>query len=112
METAPKPGYTLHKDGPVCQIELEGDLTASIALAMQAELKQLVELGTRDVVFNLARTVILDSSGIGLLIATYNSLTRRQGSVKVIEASPDIMHLLQSIRLVDRLRASGRSASQ
>jgi anti-anti-sigma factor len=111
METSPKSGFVLHKDGPVCRVDLEGDLTASMAQSMQAELRQLVEQDTREIIFNLARTVILDSSGIGLLIATYNSLSRRQGSVKVIEASPDIMHLLQSIRLVDRLRASGRTAS-
>ena len=63
-----------------------------------------------EIVFDLAATVMLDSSGIGLLIATSNTIARQQGRVRVLNLSADILRLLQSMRLASRLNASGREA--
>lgn len=94
----------------VCTVALGGDLTASGVPALQAELKQHLTEATQELVFDLAHTTMLDSSGIGLLIAAANSLSRRNGRLRVINASADILQLFQSMRLVSRLNVTGRTA--
>ena len=102
--------YTLEQIGRICRVTLQGDLIAALIPDLQAALKQHLSQGLDEIVFDLAATVMLDSSGIGLLIATSNSLARLQGRVQVINVSPDILQLLQSMRLASRLNASGRTA--
>ena len=103
--------YTLEQTGRNCRVTLHGDLVASVIPDLQAALKQQLQPGVEEVVFDLAETLMLDSSGIGLLIATTNTMARHQGCIRVLNASPDILQLLQSMRLVNRLSVSGRATS-
>jgi anti-anti-sigma factor len=68
----------------------------------------MLKKGARELVFDLAPTVMLDSSGIGLLIAAANSVAPNGGKVRVTNVCPDIFRLLQSMRLTSRLNVSGR----
>ena len=104
--------YTIKRAEHECQVVLEGDLTASLVPELQAALKQQIEQGAIEVVFDLSQTAVLDSSGIGLMIAASNSLSRRQGKLRVVGVSRDILRLLQSMRLVARLNATGREAKE
>ncbi len=88
---------------------MQGDLIASDVPDLQAALKQQLQRGVDEIVFDLAATVMLDSSGIGLLIATCNTMARQQGRIRVINVSPDILQLLQSMRLTGRLNATGKA---
>lgn len=88
---------------------MQGDLIASDIPDLQAALKQQLQRGVDEIVFDLAATVMLDSSGIGLLIATCNTMARQQGRIRVINVSPDILQLLQSMRLTGRLNATGKA---
>lgn len=101
--------YTLERNSRHCRVVLAGDFTAALIPSLQAALKDQVALGLDELVFDLGNTAMLDSSGIGLLIAAYNSLGRQQGRVQVLNASADILQLLQSMRLTTRLQVSGRS---
>ncbi len=88
---------------------MQGDLIASDVPDLQAALKQQLQRGVDEIVFDLAATVMLDSSGIGLLIATCNTMARQQGRIRVINVSQDILQLLQSMRLTGRLNATGKA---
>jgi anti-sigma B factor antagonist len=101
--------YTFEKNGKNCQVTMQGDLVASGVPDLQAALKSQLQPGVEEVVFDLGRTAMLDSSGIGLLIATSNSLSRQSGRVRVVNVSPDILQLLQSMRLTNRLNVTGRN---
>jgi stage II sporulation protein AA (anti-sigma F factor antagonist) len=96
-----------HKDTQG-SVQLTGDLTAIMVPDLQAGLKQLLQKGARNLVFDLANAKMLDSSGMGLLIAAANSLAQMGGKVRVTNVSPDIFRLLQSMRLTLRLNVSGR----
>ena len=52
---------------------------------------------------------MLDSSGMGLLIAAANSLAHSGGKLRVTNVCPDIFRLLQSMRLTARLNVSGKA---
>jgi anti-anti-sigma factor len=89
-------------------VKLTGDLTAVLVPDLQAALKKELGKGARELVFDLARTTMLDSSGIGLLIAAANSMASHEGEVRVTNACPDVFRLLQSMRLTSRLNVTGR----
>jgi anti-anti-sigma factor len=93
-------------------VKLMGDLTAGMVTDLQVELKNLLSKGGTDLMFDLEDTVMLDSSGMGLLIATSNSLARAGGRMRVINVSPDILRLLQCMRLAGRLNVSGPESKE
>ena len=91
-----------------CRIEVEGGLTSLLVPELQQALKAEVDKGARLVTFDLQKTSMVDSSGIGLLIATFNTMKRKDGKMAVMNTAPDIFKLLQSLRLTTRLNVSGR----
>jgi serine/threonine-protein kinase RsbW len=99
-------GFEIIRDGQSTVVKLQKKLTAVEVPAIQPALKQELEAQVQEIVFDLEDTETLDSTGIGLLIAASNSLTARQGSVRLINVSLDILKLLQSMRLVERLHAT------
>jgi serine/threonine-protein kinase RsbW len=100
--------YVIEENNQQCTVKMAGDLTAVLVAGLQADLKEKLGKGVREVVFDLASTVMLDSSGMGLLIASANSLTPNGGKVRVTNVCPDIFRLLQSMRLTARLNVSAR----
>jgi anti-anti-sigma factor len=93
----------------VCRVRLDGDLTASRVPELQALLKRELEQPIEEMIVDMTGTVMLDSSGIGLLIASFNSVGRKGGRFRIENAAPPIFQLLQSMRLVNRLNVSGTS---
>ena len=102
--------YTIERNGNLCEVRLAGDLTAASVPALQVDLRQNLPPEIREIRFDLNGVAMLDSSGIGLLIASSNSIAARQGRLSVVGASPDIYQLLQSMRLTTRLNVSARPA--
>lgn len=98
--------HTIVRNGKQARVTLGEQLIAADVPAFQSALKQEIGAGVREIVFDMARTVSVDSTGIGLLIAANNSLTSAQGAIRLVNVSSDILKLLRSMRLVDRLHAS------
>lgn len=66
--------------------------------SLKDELLDLVQ-STNDVVVDLEDVTLIDSSGIGLLIATHNSLKEKGGSLKVINTPEKILTMFKIMRL-------------
>ena len=98
--------FTIERDQNACRVAVGKELTAALVPSLQTALKKEIDSGALSITFDLRGAAMLDSSGIGLLIATANSLARKQGELRVANASGDIYHLLQSMRLVSRLNVS------
>lgn len=98
--------FEIIRDGKQARVKLQQKLTAVETPALQPALKQEIVAGIHEFVFDLSGMVTLDSTGIGLLIAVNNSLAAVQGTMRLINVSPDILKLLQTMRLVDRLHAT------
>jgi anti-anti-sigma factor len=101
--------FVIEQNDQQGSVKLTGDLTAIVVPDLQAGIKEVLGKGVRDVVFDLASTAMLDSSGMGILIATANSLAPNGGKVRVINVCPDIFRLLQSMRLTARLNVSEKA---
>ncbi len=84
-----------------------GDITAASAAEIRVELKNLIAEGVRDLVIDMTNTRMIDSTGIGLLVATHNSLLRLNGKLAIINVSQDLMDLLKTFRLDKHFSITG-----
>jgi anti-sigma B factor antagonist len=101
------PAFVIEQNGQQGSVRLTGDLTAVLIPELQAGLKELLNKGATELEFDLASTAMLDSSGMGLLIAAANSLSLSGGKMRVTNVRPEIFRLLQSMRLTSRLNVNG-----
>jgi len=104
--------YRMEHTDEGCRLVVNGGLTVVLVPELQQALKAEVEKGTQQVTFDLAETRMVDSSGIGLLIAASNTLSQKNGKFCVVNTAPEILRLMQSMRLVSRLNISGRTAAE
>jgi len=75
------------------------DIVASTAEGLRAEWKKLMQPGAAALTVDLAGVEMIDSVGLGLLIATHNTLGKSGGRLRVSGASPDILSLFRTMRL-------------
>jgi len=85
-------------------VSLEGDLTAAQVSALRLQIKGVIAGGVLALVVDLTRCVMVDSSGIGLLVATYNSLKKLGGTLTIVGASKDLRELFRTMRLQQHFR--------
>ncbi len=77
-------------------VQLEGELDHYSAERVRASLDALIaDLTVKRLVMDLSRLTFMDSSGIGVIIGRYRTLSRRGGSVAVRGASPQIDRIFQ-----------------
>ena len=82
-------------------------IVAATVPELRLKMRGIVEEGVRDLVIDLAGVRMVDSSGIGLLISAYNSLSRVGGRLAVIHASAEILELFQTMRIHQHFSVSG-----
>lgn len=75
------------------------DIVASTASQVRKELKELVQAGVTNLTIDLRNVHLLDSTGIGCLVAAHNSLKKSGGKLHVAMASHDLYELFRSMRL-------------
>jgi anti-anti-sigma factor len=75
------------------------DIVASMANAFRTELKSLIDEGARELTIDLAGVQMVDSVGLGVFIATHNTLNQHEGRLIVSNVSDDIVTLLKTMRL-------------
>ena len=89
--------------GQQCCAEIQGALTAAVVPTLQSSIRKMLELKINEVSFDLKHCTMLDSCGIGLMMATFNTLAGKSGKMCVVNANQDIAKLLASMRLTARL---------
>lgn len=85
----------------------EGDVVAGTVPGLRSTMRGVLAEGVRELVVDLSRVEMMDSSGIGLLIAAHNSLVKLGGRLEVIHASQDILELFRAMRIPQHFQVSG-----
>lgn len=75
------------------------DLVAAVAAEAKAELRALVGGSEGDFTIDLEGVEMIDSKGLGLLIAACNSLSADKRRLRVVGASADLVELFKTMRL-------------
>jgi len=86
------------KEGLV-RLALETGVSAKNAQALREMFKQCLKDGARNLELDFSRVESIDSVGIGLLVATHNSLGKAGGSLSLVHVGQDIYQLLTLMRL-------------
>jgi anti-anti-sigma factor len=84
-----------------------GDITASTAGDFREELQAFIDAGCAEMVIDLSRVETIDSVGIGVLIATHNTLRQMGGHLRVTNASGKLLDLFHSMGLHRHFKVSG-----
>jgi len=85
-------------------VKIERNIIASNIDELGQELKDLLREEVTDLVIDLSRVEIIDSSGLKLLIGTQHSLAKANGRLSIINASKNIIKLFKSMRLDQHIR--------
>ena len=76
---------SLRKQGSVAILEIEGRLALGDSLdEFRAKWADAVATGAQDVIVNLAKVPMVDSSGIGSLIRCQSAVSARGGKMKLV----------------------------
>jgi len=80
-------------------IKPKKDIVASIAESMKKDLLKLIKQGIKELTIDFAVIETIDSVGLGVLIATHNSLESAGGKLKIKNVSNNIYKIFKTMRL-------------
>lgn len=89
----------ISRNGQQVVVKPEQDIVASMVEDFHKELKGVLEEEIESLTIDLAKVRMIDSMGLGVLIATHNSLQKKGLSLELANPSEDIMKLLKTMRL-------------
>lgn len=75
------------------------DLVASMVPEFKKELRSLMQEEPVEIAVDLRGVEMIDSVGLGVLIATHNSLNKAGGKLIVMNASENVYGLFKTMRL-------------
>jgi stage II sporulation protein AA (anti-sigma F factor antagonist) len=79
--------------------KLEGKLVTGSLDGFREKLKELIGNGINTVILDMSNVDLIDSTGIGFLAATYNSLSKNGGTLRIIGLSEEMYEFFISLRL-------------
>ncbi|THB76261.1 MAG: anti-sigma factor antagonist [Desulfobacteraceae bacterium] len=83
------------------------DVVASMADDFKNELLAVIDDSQGDIVIDLEGAEMVDSVGIGVIIAAHNTLDQAGRQLKVINVSKDVYGLFTTMRLNRRFTVEG-----
>jgi anti-anti-sigma factor len=97
------------RDGDMTVVRPGIDIVASMAEDFKRELLSAINDRPSDFVIDLAGVEMVDSVGIGVIIATHNTLEQAGRNLKVINVSKDVFGLFSTMRLNRRFTIEGKA---
>lgn len=89
------------KSGNVTILDLEGKLTIGVGdHLLRGTVREALAGGARSILVNMQNVTVVDSSGIGELIASYTSTTQTGGKLKLLKLPPKIHDMLLITQLI------------
>jgi anti-sigma B factor antagonist len=92
----------MSSDGVRCVAELEGELDVSTSERLRAELLQLIDDGCRSLVIDMSELVLIDSTGLGVLVGVMKR-TLQHGGEMVIQSPRRAARKVFDITGLDRV---------
>lgn len=93
----------LRHKGSVTILDIEGKIIGPDTLALKniiEEQVQVVEGGKLNLILNMERVQMMDSSGLGVLVAAYTAIQRNDGRVVLLKLGGNIRSLIVMAKLI------------
>lgn len=89
-----------HRDG-VTILDPKGKITIGVGdVALREAVQQALGAGAKNILVNMDGVTVIDSSGIGELVAAYTSVTNRGGKLKLVNLPSRVSDILQITQLI------------
>lgn len=93
----------ISRDGNGITVNPGQDIISSMVQQFKQELGNLISENPGELRIDLSGTTMMDSIGIGLVIATHNSMKKNGGKLVLLNASENIVKLFKTMRLDQHL---------
>ena len=98
----------LRHKGSITILDIEGRIIGADALALKAVIDEQVQLsndqteqdGRLNLILNMERIQMMDSSGLGALVASYTTVQRNQGRVVLLNLGGNVRSLIVMAKLM------------
>ena|SRR5262250_1230854 len=91
---------SIRKSGDVTILDLQGRVTIGVnSELLSSRIKELLDNRVRKLLLNLTDLTQVDSSGIKVLITTYDSLRSQRGELKFLCPCGHVLEVLRVLRL-------------
>jgi anti-sigma B factor antagonist len=88
------------RHGTVTVLKLQGNLMGGPdATAVNTQLHELLEAGTKNIVVDLFAVDFMNSSGLGILIGGISAVKNAEGALKIAHASAKIQSIIKIAKL-------------
>jgi anti-anti-sigma factor len=95
------------EDASVAVIQPTGDIVAASVPELRSRMRGAIAGGAHKLTIDLRNVEMIDSVGLGMLIAAHNSLTRVGGELSAVNASEELIDLFVAMRIHQHFRVSG-----
>ena len=84
----------------------ESDIVGNATHDLKKEFSELIKNGTVQIKLDLQKVSMIDSLGIGVLVATRNSVRQSDGEFAIVNLSEDLTQLFSNMRIIEFLNVS------
>ena len=86
--------------GDIIVLHLTGPITLGQGTSKLRDLiRETLESGKKKILLNMSEVYYLDSSGLGELVAAYNTVTRQGGKLKLMKLTRRVQDVVQLTRV-------------
>ena len=91
---------SIRQVGDVAVVDLSGRITLGDGSGTVRErVKELVNLGSKQILLNLGDVSYIDSAGLGELVGSYATVSNQGGKIKLLNAQSKVRDVLQITKL-------------
>ena len=83
-----------------------GKITAATVPALEEDIRQALDPQPLELIIDCLEVQDIDSIGVGLLVATHNSLSQKGGKLIVVNTDQEIYDLFRIMRLTDHFQVT------
>ena len=81
----------------------KSDIVGNATYELKKEFSHLLDSGELNVKLDLSSVSMIDSLGIGVLVATRNSIRQSDGEFSIVNLSEDLTQLFSNMRIIEFL---------
>ena len=102
-----EPSNNIPVDSNSVVVKIESDVVVSTSGELRERLRKLVAQGSHSIVLDFMDVRMVDSAGLGMIIAAHNSLRKVDGELILTNCSPDVLDLFRSMRIHQHMKIEG-----
>lgn len=89
----------LQTDGDTLRISAITELSASSSGSFRDEARRAFSNGQTNIEVDLSQTAVVDSSGLGALVALHKTASSRGGALRLLNPNPAVQQILELTRM-------------